>query len=116
MRIMNLTTLTSKDFATIANLLKAKEELQAKVGQIDAQLSAFESGKPAAAIGKRTMSPAARARIAAAQRKRWAKIKGQKTVKPVARKWKMSAAGRAAVAAAARARWAKVKAEKAKGK
>ena len=111
---MNLTTLTSKDFASIAKLLQAKGELQAKVAQIDAQLMAFESGKPVAAVGKRTMSPAARARIAAAQRARWAKIKGKKADKPVVRKWKMSAAGRAAIAAAAKARWAKYKAEKAK--
>jgi hypothetical protein len=61
---------------------------------------------------KRGMSAAGRARIAAAQRARWAKFKKTNAsdtiaVKP---KRKMSAAGRARIAAAARARWAKAKA------
>jgi len=114
---MNLTTLTSSDLAKITTLLKKKEALLERVAKVDAKLSAFESGTPVAAVaGKRTMSPAARAKIAAAQKKRWAKInKGKKAAKPVAKKkWKMSAAGRAAIAAAAKARWAKVRAEKAK--
>lgn len=110
---MNLTTLTSKDFAAIALLLKTKEELQAKVAEIDAQLSSFESGEPVTVVAKkRKMSAAGRARIAAAQKKRWAKVRGEKAAKPAARKWKMSAAGRAAVAAAAKARWAKIKSAK----
>lgn len=110
---MNLTTLTSADLAKITTLLKAKEALLAKVAEIDKSLTAFESGKPVAAVGKRTMSPAARAKIAAAQKARWAKIRGKKATKPVARKkHKMSAVGRAAIAAAARARWAKVRAQK----
>jgi hypothetical protein len=63
------------------------------------------------------MSAAGRAAIAAAQKSRWAKVKGaQKSVKPVAAKpakrGKMSAAGRAAIVAAQKARWAKVKAAK----
>lgn len=112
---MNLNTITSKDLAMITKLLKKKEALLERVAKVDAKLSVFESGTPMAAVaGKRTMSPAARARIAAAQKKRWAKIKGKKAAKPVAKKkHKISAAGRAAIAAAARARWAKVRAEKA---
>ncbi len=112
---MNLTTLTSKDFAKISKLLRKKKTLLERVAKVDAKLSAFEGGKPAVVVvKKRGMSAAGRARIAAAQKKRWAKInKGKKTAKPVARKkHKMSAAGRAAIAAATRARWAKVRAEK----
>ena len=64
--------------------------------------------------GKRTMSPAARARIAAAQRARWAKQNGGKTEGHKAAsngaKRKMSAAGRKAIAEAARKRWAAAKA------
>lgn len=109
--------MTSSDLAKITTLLKKKEALLERVAKVDVQLSAFESGTPVAAVaGKRTMSPTARARIAAAQRRRWAKIKGKKADKPVVRKWRMSAAGRAAIAAAARARWTKVRAEKAKTK
>jgi|ERR1700722_6281802 len=59
--------------------------------------------------GKNKMSAAGRARIAAAQRARWAKVKG-KVGKPAKKgKRKMSAAGRAKIAAAARKRWAAVK-------
>jgi hypothetical protein len=55
------------------------------------------------------MSAAGRARIAAAQKLRWAKLRkgGPKVAK---RRNKMSAAGRARIAAAARARWAAAKA------
>jgi hypothetical protein len=59
------------------------------------------------------MSADGRARIAAAQRARWAKLKANSPAHMKARKHrKMSAAGRAAIAAAARARWAKVRAGK----
>src|SRR5450755_3432503 len=59
----------------------------------------------------RTMSAAGKARIAAAQRARWAKVRkgsqvaGTKTV-PVKRR--MSASARRKIAAAQRARWARV--------
>lgn len=109
---MNLTTLTSADLAKITNLLKAKESLLAKVAVIDQQLTAFESSKPV--VKKSKMSPAARKKIAAAQKKRWAKIKTGKAAKPVAKNRKMSAAGRAAISAAAKAMWAKRKAAGAK--
>jgi hypothetical protein len=69
--------------------------------------------------GRRQMSAAGRARIAAAARVRWAKVRGDKggssesqgsaaaSGKP---RRQMSAAGRARIAAAAKARWAKAKA------
>ena len=58
------------------------------------------------------MSAAGRARIAAAQKARWAKIRGTKpSAKPVKKaKRTMSAAARAKISALAKARWAKVKA------
>jgi len=75
--------------------------------------AAVATAKPA----KRTMSAAARAKIRAAQKARWAAIKGAvKSAVPTPVKKgrrKMSAAGRAKIAAAARARWAKVRAAKA---
>ena len=59
------------------------------------------------------MSPAARKRMAAAQRKRWAESRGESTsvdvpkAKPPAKKKrKISAQGRAAMAEAQRKRWA----------
>lgn len=67
---------------------------------------------------KRTMSAAARKRIAEAQRARWAKFKkqspaanakGSTSISP-----RISAEGRKRIAAAARARWARVRAQQAK--
>ena len=111
---MNLTTITSKDLARITKLLKKKEALLERVAKVDSKLSAFESGEPVAAVvvKKRGMSAAGRAAVAAAQKARWAKLKGKKAAKTVAKKRKMSAAGRAAIVAAQKARWAKVKAAK----
>ena len=113
---MNLTTITSKDLARITKLLKKKEALLERVAKVDSKLSAFESGEPVAAVvvKKRGMSAAGRAAVAAAQKARWAKLKGKKAAKPVAKKRKMSAAGRAAIVAAQTARWAKIKAAKGK--
>ena len=76
---------------------------------------------PAAAPKKKVkISAAGIARIKAAQKARWAKIKAAKPVaKPApaprpARKWKLSAAGKARIIAASKAYWAKVKAAKKK--
>lgn len=64
---------------------------------------------------RREMSKAARSKIAAAQRLRWSKVKGEKVVAKVKRKaGKMSAAGRAAIVKAQKLRWTKVRKEKAK--
>jgi hypothetical protein len=59
------------------------------------------------------MSAAGRARIAAATRARWAKIRAAKVAAKAARKpkRKLSAAGRARLAALARARWKQAKAQ-----
>ena len=54
-----------------------------------------------------TISAAGRARIAAAQRARWAKAKGKKVVSIAVRKRTMSPAARRKIAAAQKARWAK---------
>jgi hypothetical protein len=60
--------------------------------------------------GKNKMSAAGRARIAAAQKARWAKVKG-KGGKPVKKgKRTMSAAAKAKISASAKLRWKKAKA------
>jgi hypothetical protein len=80
------------------------EKLQAKLKHIlGGDISAAHPG------GRRKMSAAARKKIAAAQKARWAKPSG----KPVKPKRTMSAAARAKIAAAAKRRW---KAAKAAGK
>lgn len=61
--------------------------------------------------GRLRFSAAARARMAVAQRARWAKAKQRK---PARAQRRMSAAARNRIAAAQRARWAKLKAGKTK--
>jgi hypothetical protein len=64
---------------------------------------------------RRKMSAAARAKIGAAQKARWAKAKGNVSkAQPAKGKWKMSAAARKKISVAAKTRWAKIKAAKKK--
>jgi hypothetical protein len=96
-------------------LKKEHDRLTKEVSAIAAALSAF-----GAAYGKQngtrgTISAAGRARIAAAQKARWAKVKakkGQPAVITMPKKRTLSTAARRKIAAAQRARWAKVKAAK----
>jgi hypothetical protein len=61
---------------------------------------------------KGRMSAAGRAKIAATQRARWAKVKGRKVVSIATRRRKMSPAARRRIVAAQKARWAKWRREK----
>jgi hypothetical protein len=103
------------NLAGVVHLLKKEQSRLTKELQgISAALAAFGN-----AYGKRTgtrgrLSVAARARIAAAQRARWAKVKASKNQSrngAAASKRTMSATARRKIAAAQRARWAKVRAE-----
>ena len=99
----------------VQKLKKEHDRLTKQTKAIAAALSAF-----GAAYGKQTgtqggMSAAGRARIAAAQRVRWAKVKAKNNkvnVVAMPKKRTMSAAARRKIAAAQRARWAKMKAAK----
>jgi hypothetical protein len=102
--LLNLSTAKLK---RIIALKQQIEKLSAKLETL-AGGSAAPVGRPAKK--KWTMSASARAKIAAAQRARWAKAKG--AAKPAKKKRTMSAEARAKIAAAARARWAKVRAAK----
>jgi hypothetical protein len=101
---------------SVVQLLKSEQDrLTRELRGIGAALAAFGS-----AYGKQTrrgnrMSAAGRARIAAAQRARWAKVKAKprkQNVVTMPKKRTMSAAAGKRIAAAQRARWAKVKAAK----
>jgi len=105
--------------ATPAQLRKAAD-IQEKIQSLQeelAQLLGGEASTPAQATEapkkRKKVSAAGRARMKAAQKARWAKIKGTTpatSAKPAQKgKKKMSAAGRAAISAAAKARWAKAK-------
>jgi hypothetical protein len=120
--------------------LRKAADIQEKIQSLQKELGQLLGGSDETALieapGKHKFSAAARARMRAAQKARWAKIKRAKA--PTKRKLsaqglaniragvakrmaaqgrvvqkpkrKLGAAGRAALAAAARARWAKVKA------
>ena|SRR5579862_8581308 len=96
-----------------AEQLRRAAAIKDQIDNLESELGKILGGSTAAvkAGGKRTMSASARARIGAAQRARWAKVRGNHVAKPAgAPRRKMSAAARAKIAAAARARWAKAKA------
>jgi hypothetical protein len=96
-------------------LKKEQDRLTRELRGIGAALAAFGSAY-GRGTGTRKLSASARARIAAAQRARWAKVRGkagaQEKVVPVRVKRALSAAARKKIAVAQRARWAKVKAGK----
>jgi len=98
----------------IVRLLKKEQDrLTTELRGIGAALAAF-GHTYAKGTGTRKLSAAARARIAAAQRARWAKFHKAAGVQakavPVPGKRTLSTAARKKIAAAQRARWAKVKA------
>jgi len=101
--------LSSKQLRKAANLKDKIESLHKELRRIVGVPTHAEN----AVAPKRKMSAAGRAKIAAAQKARWAKVTGRKsTTKPVKKaRRKMSATGRAKIAAAAKARWAKAKAQ-----
>src|SRR5579864_7578866 len=103
----------------VQQLRKERDQAAKTVEQLDAALAALNGGSYGRRTGTgRKISAAGRARIAAAQRARWAKVRrngGQKhNVVSMPKKKTMSAAARRKIAAAQRARWAKVKAAKKK--
>ncbi len=107
-------------YLTLRNaLLAERASIQARLQEIATALD--ERGPATAATatagGKRTFSAATKAKMAAAQRARWASKRAGKAPAPVAApkaKRKMSAEGRARIIAATKARWAKIRAAKAK--
>ena len=98
------------------------KEISAKIADIKAQLGQRGPGRPkataamatatgtdqAAPATRRTIGKAGRARIAAAQRARWAALKKQPQPAPPAKpkKRKLSAAGLRAIREATKKRWA----------
>lgn len=95
--------------AAIIGLEQMKRDVDQKVADIRSRLGTHSGAGASQASPKRTLSAAARRRIAAAQKKRWAAIKAKQT----GPKRGISAAGRRRIAAAQRKRWALAKAKKA---
>jgi hypothetical protein len=123
-RDMSITTLTPKQLRQAANLQEKIASLKAELASIfglETKAAPVQKAKPA----KRKLSASHLAKIRAAQKLRWAKVKAAKakiapvkavvkvSAKPVTKKkGGMSAAGRARIVAAQKARWAKIKAAK----
>jgi hypothetical protein len=104
------------NLAGVVRLLKKDQDRMTKeLRGIGAALAAFGNAY-GRGTGTRKLSAAARARIAAAQRARWAKVRenkgAQAKVVPIRGKRTLSAAARKRMAAAQRAQWARVKAGK----
>jgi hypothetical protein len=104
-----LENLTVAQLRKVVAIKERIEQLQSELESIAGNGSATTANTPK----KRHMSASARARIAAAQKARWAKVKGKATKAPKdasTKRRKMSPATKARLAAIAKARWAKVKA------
>ena len=95
----------------LKQLKRERDRVHQQLSGLNAALEAFagvyrgnDGIKP-----RRKMSAKGRARIVAAQKARWAKVRGHKVVPIAKAKRTMSASARRKIAAAQRARWAKVK-------
>ena len=101
---------TSLFQAALLGFEQMKRDVEERIAEIRGRLGfGGSAGTQAAATAKpkRTLSLVARRKIAAAQKKRWALIKG-KQAQP---KRSMSAAGRKRIAFVQRKRWAQIKAK-----
>jgi hypothetical protein len=95
-----------------------KTKIEAAIAEIRTELGRRGSARGAVTsetgvTRKRTLSAAARRRIALAQKKRWAAIKNAKSAPPKPKRT-LSAAGRKAIVEALRKRWAAVREAKAR--
>jgi len=96
----------------MSNLTSVLNQLEQERTRLTSQLESLNSALFALngtgrSGTRKEISAAARGRMAAAQRERWANLKGKKVLSITARKRTMSPAARKKVAAAQRARWAK---------
>jgi hypothetical protein len=99
----------------VQQLRKERDQAARTVERLEAALAALNGDSYGRRTGtRRKISAAGRARIAAAQRARWARVRGsggqKRNVVRMPKKKTMSAAARRKIAAAQRARWAKLKA------
>src|ERR1700736_5722997 len=98
--------------AAIAGFEAKKAEIDSEIAELRSMLPSGSHGEPATsnATGRprKKFSAASRRKMAAAQRARYAKLRGDSEPTEAAttkRKHKMSAAGRRAISAAAKKRW-----------
>ena len=100
------------NIANVVKRLRQERDRAAKeVVRLDTAIAALNGGPYGKRTGTRNLSAEARAKIAAAQRVRWAKVHASKGNPNDASRPKrtMSAAARAKIAKAQRLRWANLK-------
>ena len=107
------------------NIQNLVSDLKAERNRLDQAIAALEGGRPSSRRGRplktasttgragRHMSPAARRRISAAMKQRWAKWKGRSAPKKAKSRPPMSAAAKKKLSALMKARWAAKKSSKA---
>jgi len=103
------TSPVDQSIAALEKRLKQARNIQRRINKLQAQLNVLVGGNSQTGrVGRRRMSKAARAKIAAAQRARWAKSRGTKApaAKRGKRKRRLTAAGRKKLSDMMRARWA----------
>jgi Skp family chaperone for outer membrane proteins len=103
----------------MTNLSSVLKELEQERARLSSQLERLNNALSALSVKGvsrrgRSISAAGRARIAAAQRARWAKAKGRVVSINANRKRKLSGAALARIRAAQKERWAKWRKEKGK--
>jgi hypothetical protein len=106
---MAIKTGADRSIAELETRLRQARTIQHQINRLQERLDLLVGGtSQAGRRGKRRMSAAARARIAAAQRARWAKQRGSKTTgaKRGKRKRRLTAAGRKKLSDMMKARWA----------
>ena len=109
--------------AAIEGFEARKQQINHRIAELRGMLSGASAESPSAspANGRRTMSPAARKRIADAMRKRWAAVKkgaAPKAPAPAPKRAKrhLSPEGRRRIIEATKKRWAAVRAAAAKAR
>ena len=118
---INLVLSMTQPFAGVtASQLRAAVALKEKIEALEKELASVLGAAPSSPAlvpepaRKGQISAAGRARIAAAQKARWAKLKQAAAPKPAAKpKRKLSPEGRRRIIEATKARWAKIRAAKA---
>ena len=109
----SISNLSVQQLRKAASLKEKIQSLEKELGKLLGSTAASVSS-PAPKVKKFTMSAAAKAKISAAAKARWAKVKGTSAAKPAAKKTKgkMSPAAKAKLSAKLKAIWAARKAAK----
>ena len=116
---MSILTLSPAQLRQAADLQEKIAGLEKQLSQLLGTKASSDTAAKPVALRRRGMSAAGRARVAAGQKARWAKVNAAKAkasvkvaAKPAKKKFTMSAEAKAKISVAAKARWAAKKAAK----